>query len=51
VQGVEFYKNAKDDEFIPGLMHVRLGGYHVRDVTFSAAFDIDRNKVDRKSVV
>jgi myo-inositol-1-phosphate synthase len=47
VQGVEFYENAKDDDFVPGLMHVRLGGYHVRDVTFSAAFDIDVNKVGK----
>ena len=47
VQGVEFYKNAKDDEFIPGLMHVKLGGYHIRDVTFTAAFDIDKNKVGK----
>ena len=48
VQGVEFYKDAKDDEFIPGLMHVRAGGYHVRDVEFSAAFDVDENKVGKK---
>jgi len=47
VQGVEFYKDAKDDEFVPGLMHVKLGGYHVRDVVFSAAFDVDVNKVGR----
>jgi len=47
VQGVEFYKNAKDDEFIPGLMHPRLGGYRIRDVVFSAAFDIDKNKVGK----
>ena len=47
VQGIEFYKNAEEREFIPGLMHVRLGGYHVRDVTFSAAFDIDKNKVGK----
>jgi myo-inositol-1-phosphate synthase len=45
VQGVEFYKNAKDDDFVPGLMHVNLGGYHIRDIVFSAAFDIDKNKV------
>jgi myo-inositol-1-phosphate synthase len=45
VQGVEFYKNAKDDDLVPGLMHVKLGGYHIRDVTFSAAFDVDANKV------
>ena len=45
VQGVHFYRNAKDDEFVPGLMHVNLGGYHVRDIKFVAAFDIDKNKV------
>lgn len=47
VQGVEFYKNASEDEFVPGLMHVNLGGYHVRDIEFSAAFDIDKNKVGK----
>ncbi|HEX5606226.1 MAG TPA: inositol-3-phosphate synthase [Candidatus Binatia bacterium] len=47
VQGVEFYKNAPEDEFVPGLMHVKLGDYHVRDVEFSAAFDIDINKVGK----
>ena len=47
VQGVEFYKNAPEDEFVPGLMHVRLGDYHVRDIEFSAAFDIDVNKVGK----
>jgi myo-inositol-1-phosphate synthase len=47
VQGVEFYKNAREDEFVPGLMHVNLGGYHVRDIEFSAAFDIDANKVGK----
>ena len=36
VQGVEYYKNAKEDEFVPGLMHVNLGGYHVRDIEFVA---------------
>ncbi len=45
VQGVYFYRNAKPDEFVPGLMHVNLGGYHVRDIEFVAAFDIDKNKV------
>lgn len=45
VQGVEFYKNAKPDEFVPGLMHVELGGYHVRDVEFVAAFDVAESKV------
>lgn len=47
VQGVEFYKGATEDDFVPGLMHVNLGGYHVRDIEFTAAFDIDRNKVGK----
>ncbi len=47
VQGVKFYENAPDDEFVPGLMHVNLGGYHVSDIEFVAAFDIDRNKVGK----
>ncbi len=47
VQGVEFYKKAKDDELIPGLMHTNLGGYHIKDVEFSAAIDIDKNKVGK----
>ena len=47
VQGVEFYKNAKEGDFIPGLMHVNLGGYHIKDIEFSAAFDIDKNKVGK----
>jgi myo-inositol-1-phosphate synthase len=47
IQGVEYYKNASADEFIPGLMHVDLGGYHVSDIEFSAAFDIDINKVGK----
>ncbi len=47
VQGVNFYKDAKEDEFVPGLMHVNLGGYHIRDIEFSAAFDIDVNKVGK----
>jgi len=45
VQGVRYYRNAKDDDLIPGLMHVRLGGYHISDIEFTAAFDIDVNKV------
>jgi len=45
VQGVEFYRNAEPDAFVPGLMHVDLGGYHVRDVEFSAAFDVVESKV------
>ncbi len=45
VQGVEFYKNAKESDRVPGLMHVNLGGYHVRDIEFSAAFDVVASKV------
>jgi myo-inositol-1-phosphate synthase len=45
VQGVTKYANAPADEFVPGLMHVDLGGYHVGDIQFSAAFDIDSRKV------
>ena len=47
VQGVHYYREAREDEFIPGLMHVNLGGYHVGDIEFSAAFDIDKNKVGK----
>src|SRR5947209_1692618 len=47
VQGVHYYKHAADDALVPGLMHVTLGGYHVRDVEFSAAFDVDANKVGK----
>ena len=45
VQGVEFYKDADPTERVPGLMHVVLGGYHVGDVEFAAAFDVDAAKV------
>jgi myo-inositol-1-phosphate synthase len=47
VQGVHYYKKAKEDEFVPGLMHVNLGGYHIADINFVAAFDIDKNKVGK----
>lgn len=47
VQGVEFYKNAKDDDRVPGLMHVNLGGYHISDIEFSAAFDVVDTKVGK----
>lgn len=47
IQGVEFYKNATDDEFIPGVMHATLGDYHVSDIEFSAAIDIDVEKVGK----
>src|SRR6186713_2463984 len=45
VQGVEYYRDAAADDQVPGLMHVELGGYHVRDVEFVAAFDVDAEKV------
>ena len=45
VQGVEYYKDAPDDAQIPGLMHVRLGGYHIRDIEFTCGIDIDIKKV------
>ncbi len=47
VQGVHYYQNAADDQFIPGLMHARLGGYHISDIEFTAAFDIDATKVGK----
>jgi myo-inositol-1-phosphate synthase len=45
VQGVEYYRDADPNEAVPGLMHVALGGYHVRDIEFVAAFDVDAEKV------
>src|SRR5262245_22166980 len=45
LQGREYYKDAPDDQFVPGLMHVNLGGYHVRDIDFVAAFDVVEGKV------
>lgn len=47
VQGVYFYRQAQEDDFVPGLMHVTLGGYHISDIEFAAAFDIDSNKVGK----
>jgi myo-inositol-1-phosphate synthase len=46
VQGVQYYRGAAEEGFVPGLMRPRLGGYHVGDIEFSAAFDIDARKVD-----
>ena len=45
IQGIEYYRNADPDESVPGLMHVNLGGYHVSDIEFVAAFDVDAAKV------
>ncbi|MEM1539599.1 MAG: inositol-3-phosphate synthase [Candidatus Bathyarchaeia archaeon] len=47
VQGVEYYKDAKEDEVVPGLMHVNFGGYHIRDIKFVAAFEVDKNKIGK----
>src|SRR2546423_1803928 len=47
LQGVEYYKDAPDDQFVPGLMHVNLGGYHIRDIDFTAAFDVTTDKVGK----
>ena len=45
IQGVHYYKDANKDEFVPGLLHADFGGYHVNDIEFVAAFDIDSRKV------
>lgn len=47
VQGIYYYKNVKADESVPGIMHVNLGGYHIKDINFVAAIDIDKNKVGK----
>ncbi len=47
VQGVTYYQKAKQDDLIPGIMHVKMGGYHIRDIEFSAAFDVVEPKVGK----
>ena len=47
VQGVHYYKDAKENESVPGLMHVSFGGYHVRNVKFAAAFEVNKNKIGK----
>ncbi len=47
IQGVYYYRNAKANESVPGIMHVNLGGYHINDINFVAAFDVDKNKVGK----
>lgn len=47
VQGIEYYKNAKEGDFIPGVMHVNFGGYHIRDIEVVAAFDVNASKVGK----
>ncbi|MBI2288138.1 MAG: inositol-3-phosphate synthase [Chloroflexi bacterium] len=47
VQGVHYYREAKENESVPGIMHLNLGGYRISDINFVAAFDIDKNKVGK----
>jgi myo-inositol-1-phosphate synthase len=47
IQGVQYYKDAKEDATVPGLMHVNFGEYHIRDVRFVAAFEVNRNKIGK----
>jgi myo-inositol-1-phosphate synthase len=47
VQGVHYYRKVKEGEFVPGLMHINLGGYHISNINFVAAIDIDKNKVGK----
>ncbi len=47
IQGIHYYRNAKAGDFVPGLMHVTVGSYHVSDIDVVAAFDVDSNKVGR----
>jgi myo-inositol-1-phosphate synthase len=47
IQGVEYYKNAKEHDFVPGLMHVNFGGYHIRNVKFVAAFEVNKKKIGK----
>ena len=47
VQGVHFYRDAKDSDRVPGLMHVNLGGYHISDIEFTAAVDVVDTKVGK----
>ena len=51
VQGVEYYKNAKENSEVPGLMHVNFGGYHIRDIEFVAAFDVNKLKTEQTRAV
>jgi len=47
IQGVQYYEDAKEDSSVPGLTHVNFGGYHVRDVRFVAAFEVNKNKIGK----
>ena len=47
VQGTQYYKDAKENETVPGLMHVNFGGYHIRDIRFVAAFEVNKDKIGK----
>src|ERR1044072_9154954 len=47
VQGIYYYRNVKEGDFVPGVMHVNFGGYHIRDIEVVAAFDVNSNKVGK----
>ncbi|MEM2912525.1 MAG: inositol-3-phosphate synthase [Candidatus Bathyarchaeia archaeon] len=47
VQGIEYYKNVENEAKVPGLMHVNFGGYHIRDIKFVAAFDVNKKKIGK----
>ncbi len=47
VQGIQYYKNSKEDTTVPGLMHVNFGGYHIRDIRFVAAFEVNKAKIGK----
>ena len=48
IQGVHYYRNAKQGDSIPGVMHANLGGYNISDVEFTVAIDIDKRKVGKE---
>ncbi|RLI25021.1 inositol-3-phosphate synthase, partial [Candidatus Bathyarchaeota archaeon] len=47
VQGVYYYRNAREDDRVPGIMHVDFGGYHIGDIEFVAAFDVNKLKIGK----
>ena len=47
IQGTQYYKDAKEDTTVPGLMHVNFGGYHIRDIKFVAAFEVNKDKIGK----
>ena len=47
IQGTQYYKDAKEDSTVPGLMHVNFGGYHIRDIKFVAAFEVNKDKIGK----